>query len=156
MRCPFCAYQEDRVIDSRLIRDGRAIRRRRHCEGCEKRYTTYETIDEGTPVIVKKDGRREKFDRQKLMSGIVRACEKRPVSMTQVETFLDQLEGRLGERTAHEIPSSKLGEEVIDFLRSADPIAYIRFASVYRSFHDLHQFIDEIRELSEANPPTTE
>ena len=150
MRCPYCAYLEDRVVDSRLIRNNRAIRRRRHCEGCAKRYTTYETIEDEEPVIVKKDGRRQPYDRSKLLGGLIRACEKRPVSTTTIEAFVDRLEVQLAEGQSREVPSSDLGGEVGRFLRETDAIAYIRFASVYHSFSDLHQFIEEIQRVEKG------
>ena len=137
-------------MDSRLVREGRVIRRRRSCEGCTKRFTTYETIEEGTPVIVKKDGRREAYSRDKLMSGIVKACQKRPIPMADIRAGVDQLEARLLQGTAHEIPSDDVGQGVMDFLKRTDPIAYIRFASVYRSFNDLHEFLVEIQDILEA------
>ena len=149
MRCPFCAFQEDRVVDSRNIRSGAAIRRRRQCEGCNKRFTTYESIEEGTPVIVKKDGRREPYDRQKFKGGVLRACQKRPISVTLIDEFINGVEQRLFEGTAVELPAELLGEAAAEFLKGVDPIAYIRFASVYRSFSELHQFIEEIEELSD-------
>ena len=148
MRCPFCGFLEDKVVDSRLVREGRVIRRRRECEGCIKRFTTYETIEEGAPVIVKKDGRREAYDRQKLIGGIVRACEKRPVSMTTINEWVDRLESRLFEGGSAEVPSSEVGEAVVAFLKTSDPVAYVRFASVYHSFSDLDQFVREIREMT--------
>ena len=150
MRCPYCGYLEDRVVDSRLIRNNRAIRRRRHCEGCAKRYTTYETIEDEEPVIVKKDGRRQPYDRAKLLGGLIRACEKRPVSTPKIESFVDRLEVKLTEGQSREVPSSDLGESVAHFLRETDPIAYIRFASVYHSFSELHQFIEEIQRVEKG------
>ncbi len=150
MRCPYCGYLEDRVVDSRLIRNNRAIRRRRHCEGCAKRYTTYETIEDEEPVIVKKDGRRQPYDRAKLLGGLIRACEKRPVSTPKIESFVDRLEVQLTEGQSREVPSSDLGESVANFLRETDAIAYIRFASVYHSFSDLHQFIEEIQRVEKG------
>jgi transcriptional repressor NrdR len=149
MRCPFCAYPEDRVVDSRNIRNGSAIRRRRQCESCAKRFTTYENIEEGTPAIIKKDGRREPYDQNKFKGGILRACEKRPVSVNTIDDFINSVESRLFEGAAVELPSELLGEAVAEFLKGEDPIAYIRFASVYRSFSELHQFIEEIEEFEE-------
>lgn len=147
MRCPYCSGMDDRVVDSRLVRDGRVIRRRRQCEGCAKRYTTYETIDENQPVIVKKDGRREEYSKDKLLGGILRACQKRPVPMSEINDFVETLEARLFEGSRPEVSSDELGESVMDFLKKVDAIAYIRFASVYRSFADLSEFVDEIQEL---------
>ena len=151
MRCPYCATMEDRVIDSRLVRAGRVIRRRRHCEGCEKRFTTYEAIEEGSPVIVKKDGRREAYNREKLLSGIVAACQKRPIPRADIESAVDLLESRVFEGTSPEVEAEVLGQGVMDFLKRTDPIAYIRFASVYRSFTDLHEFLDEIQDFIEKS-----
>lgn len=151
MRCPGCGYLQDKVVDSRLVRDGRMIRRRRQCENCESRYTTYEAIEESTPMLVKKDGRREAYDRKKLLGGIVKACQKRPVPMATIESFVDQLEVRVFNGARSEVPSEELGEAVATFLKGADPIAYVRFASVYRSFNDLHQFLDEIRDIIEQD-----
>lgn len=138
---------DDRVVDSRLVRNGSVIRRRRQCEGCAKRYTTYETIDENQPVIVKKDGRREEYSKDKLSGGILRACQKRPVPMSEINDFVETLEARLFEGSRPEVSSDELGESVMEFLKQVDPIAYIRFASVYRSFGDLSEFVDEIQEL---------
>ena len=147
MRCPYCSGMDDRVVDSRLVRNGSVIRRRRQCEGCAKRYTTYETIDENQPVIVKKDGRREEYSKDKLSGGILRACQKRPVPMSEINDFVETLEARLFEGSRPEVSSDELGESVMEFLKQVDPIAYIRFASVYRSFGDLSEFVDEIQEL---------
>ena len=151
MRCPGCGYLQDKVVDSRLVRDGRMIRRRRQCENCESRYTTYESIEESTPMLVKKDGRREAYDRQKLLSGIVKACQKRPVPMPTIRSFVEKLEVRVFNGARSEVPSAELGEAVAAFLKGADPIAYVRFASVYRSFNDLHEFLDEIRQVIEQD-----
>ena len=147
MRCPFCHFLDDKVIDSRLVREGRAIRRRRRCEGCQRRYTTYEQIEDSAPVIVKKDGRRQAYDRQKLMVGIVTACQKRPVSTPSIEAGVDQIEADLFEGGSREIQAEELGIAVMGFLKSVDPIAYVRFASVYRSYSDLGEFLDEIHQL---------
>lgn len=150
MRCPFCAHLEDKVVDSRLVREGRVIRRRRHCESCQKRFTTYEAIDEGTPIIVKKDGRRQPYDREKLLGGIFAACQKRPVPTAAIMAAVDGIEARLFEGSANEVQSDRLGAGVMEFLKRTDAIAYIRFASVYRSFNDLHEFLDEIQEMIET------
>ena len=152
MRCPRCAHLEDRVIDSRLVRDGRVIRRRRQCVDCGFRFTTYEESEESTPMLVKRDGRRERYDRQKLLSGIVKACQKRPVAMAAIDEFVDRLEADLFGGGLSEVPSSEVGEGVSGFLKETDPIAYIRFASVYRRFSDLHQFLDEIRDFHDQDP----
>jgi len=147
MRCPYCATLEDKVVDSRLVREGRAIRRRRQCEACDKRYTTYEALEEFTPVVVKKDGRREAYSREKMLFSITHSLQKRPVSRGDVNAAVDGIEARLFEGGAPELPSHEIGEAVMDFLKRVDPIAYIRFASVYRSFNDLHEFLDEIQEF---------
>jgi transcriptional repressor NrdR len=153
VRCPFCGYLEDKVVDSRLVREGRVIRRRRRCEECSRRYTTYEQIEDSTPVIVKKDGRRQAYDRQKLMLGIVTACQKRPVPTASIEGGVDQIESDLFGGSSREISADALGEAVMSFLKGADPIAYVRFASVYRSYSDLGQFLDEINEMIDRDPP---
>lgn len=149
MRCPRCGHLDDRVIDSRLVREGRVIRRRRQCDSCTGRYTTYEELEESTPVIVKKDGRREAWSRAKVLRGVTMSCQKRPVSTGDIEAAIDQLEARLFEGGQVEVPSERIGEGVMQFLKGTDAIAYIRFASVYRSFNDLHEFLDEIQELVE-------
>ncbi|MFT7621852.1 MAG: transcriptional repressor NrdR [Myxococcota bacterium] len=151
MRCPHCSHLDDRVIDSRLVREGRVIRRRRECASCQSRFTTYEELESSTPVIVKKDGRRQAYSREKLMEGLMAACQKRPVSMDDIEEAVHQLEARLFDGRTSEVPSGQLGEGVMDFLKHKDAIAYIRFASVYRSFNDLHEFLDEIQDLVDPN-----
>ena len=148
MRCPFCSCQEDRVIDSRIVNDGHVIRRRRQCEKCGRRYTTREKVEERRLVIVKKDGRREPYDRKKILKGLVSACEKRPVPRAIIEEHADQLEAKFIGQGMIEIPSEIVGEEISNFLQGLDPIAYIRFASVYRSFSELHEFIEEIEEIT--------
>jgi len=150
MRCPHCGYLEDKVVDSRLVREGRVIRRRRRCDECSRRFTTYEQIEDSAPVIVKKDGRRQPYDRQKLTLGIVTACQKRPVPTAVIESGIDQLESDLFEGSSREVPAEELGKAVMNFLKDADPIAYVRFASVYRSYSDLGQFLDEINEMIES------
>ncbi|GMV41491.1 MAG: transcriptional repressor NrdR [Myxococcales bacterium] len=152
MRCPYCKHTENRVLDSRLSKEQTAIRRRRECEGCGSRFTTYERIEDIAPQVVKKDGTREPFDRLKVVRGVQRACEKRPVSMAAIEQFVDALEQRLQERFEREVPSRVIGEEVMGFLRQADQVAYVRFASVYRSFKDIGDFVDELRALEAAAP----
>jgi transcriptional repressor NrdR len=149
MKCPVCSGIEDRVIDSRLGKDNTVIRRRRECLTCRKRFTTYETIEESLPYVIKKDGRREAFDRKKIVEGVVRACEKRPVSIHQIEALADAIEQELMERPEKEISVSYIGERVMDELRQTDEVAYVRFASVYRSFRDIEEFIVEIKELYE-------
>src|SRR5437870_12755368 len=136
MRCPFCHGLENRVVDSRLAKEGDVIRRRRHCGGCARRFTTYERVDEVLPMVVKKDGRREVFDRQKIVSGLKKACEKRPVSTAAIEQTADRIERTLQERAEKEVPSSVIGEAIMRELHKLDQVAYVRFASVYRSFKD--------------------
>lgn len=148
MRCPFCSYLEDKVVDSRLVREGRMIRRRRQCLGCERRFTTYESVEESTPIIVKKDGRREAYDRRKMRGGILAACQKRPVPTADVDAAIERIESTVLQNTS-ETPSEALGEAIATFLKSTDPIAYIRFASVYRNFADLSEFLSEIKDLDE-------
>lgn len=145
MRCPFCAHQESKVIDSRVSGEGAIIRRRRECEACQKRYTTYERIEEVLPMIVKKDGRREPFDRLKIIQGLKRACEKRPVSMGTLEKMIDDIEIKLQEKGDKEIPSQTIGEYIMEALHQIDPVAYVRFASVYRSFKDVNEFMNELQ-----------
>ena len=147
MKCPFCQHLQNKVIDSRLSKDGDVIRRRRECEDCESRFTTYERVDEILPMVVKKDGSRVNFDRSKVLSGIRRACEKRPVSVATMEGVVDEIERELQETGEKEIPSSYIGERVMDRLREVDGVAYVRFASVYRSFRDVGEFLDELKHL---------
>jgi len=147
MKCPFCAHQEDKVIDSRESKEGDAIRRRRQCLGCERRFTTYEKIDEIPYMVVKKDGRREKFERQKILNGLLKACEKRPISITKLAAIVDKVESRLADSAEREISTTKIGELLMDELRGLDKIAYVRFASVYRDFQDEGAFLDELQEL---------
>ena len=147
MKCPFCANLEDKVIDSRASKDGYAIRRRRECLSCAKRFTTYESIEEILPVVVKKDGRREPFDRAKILSGIKKACEKRPVSIEVIEAMVDRIEQACQELQAREIPSSAVGEQVMTALHELDEVAYVRFASVYRQFRDVNEFLEELEDL---------
>jgi len=147
MKCPFCSYLEDRVIDSRLIQDGLLTRRRRECLSCMKRFTTYERIEERLPLVVKKDGRRESFERTKILSGIMKACEKRPVSLEDIEKLVDGLETRLLDAPEKEIESRALGELVMDDIKGLDEVAYVRFASVYRDFRDISEFMVELKEL---------
>ncbi|HHD11647.1 MAG TPA: transcriptional repressor NrdR [Deltaproteobacteria bacterium] len=147
MRCPFCGYTEDKVIDSRLSQDGSVTRRRRECLQCSKRFTTYERVEEMLPMVVKKDGTREPFDRTKILAGIKKACEKRPVSMEAIEEAIDRIEARFIESGEKEIPSSAIGEAVMEALRALDEVAYVRFASVYREFRDINEFMKELKEL---------
>ena len=140
MRCPFCGHLEDRVVDSREAQDRQATRRRRECLGCERRFTTYERIEESLPALVKKDGRREAFDRRKVLEGLRRACQKRPVSQERIDEMATRVERRLQETGEREVPSSAVGELVMEMLRAEDPVAYVRFASVYRDFRDVGEF----------------
>ena len=147
MKCPFCAEVENKVIDSRLSNQGAVIRRRRECLGCQRRFTTYERVEEILPMVVKKDGRREAFDRQKVLEGLKLACQKRPVGADQLEAVVDGIERRLQEMGEKEVPSSVIGESVMRELARLDEVAYVRFASVYRSFKDLGEFMSELKEL---------
>ena len=147
MKCPFCGNPDSKVVDSRPDKGGAAIRRRRECESCAKRFTTHERIEEMLPLICKKDGRREPFDRLKVVSGIKKACEKRPVSIEEIERMADRLEARLQESSEREVPASQVGEWIMKELHDTDEMAYVRFASVYRSFKDISEFMDELQEL---------
>ena len=147
MKCPFCGEVDNKVIDSRLSKDGNAIRRRRECLVCSRRFTTYEYTEEIPVMIIKKDGRREAFSREKLRSGIQKACQKRNISMNIIEEFLDELERDLREIGEKEIPSNKIGEKVIAKLHEIDDVAYVRFASVYREFKDVNDFVSELKSL---------
>jgi transcriptional repressor NrdR len=147
MNCPFCGYKEDRVIDSRESREGESIRRRRECLQCLRRFTTYERIDELPYLVIKKDGRREKFDRQKVLSGLLKACEKRPISMSVLANLVDEVDGLLAERPEREISTTEIGEFLMGKLALLDKIAYVRFASVYRDFQDVEAFLSELKDL---------
>ena len=149
MKCPFCDELEDKVVDSRMAKEGEAIRRRRECLGCKRRYTTYERVDEILPVVVKKDGRRESFDRTKILAGLKKACEKRPISTATIEAVTDRIEKRIQEMGETEIDSRIVGEELMKELHQLDQVAYVRFASVYREFKDIDQFMDELRTLAQ-------
>ena len=149
MKCPFCDDVEDKVVDSRMAKEGEVIRRRRECLSCKRRYTTYERVEETMPVVVKKDGRREPFDRSKIVSGLKKACEKRPISMATIEAVSDRIEKRIQELGETEIDSPLIGEEVMKELSQLDQVAYVRFASVYREFKDIDQFMDEIKALAQ-------
>ncbi|MBW2021728.1 MAG: transcriptional regulator NrdR [Deltaproteobacteria bacterium] len=150
MRCPYCSQINNRVIDSRLSKDGRMIRRRRECLECGRRFTTYEKLEETLPMVVKRDGRREPFNREKIVSGIRKACQKRPISMTQIEEFVDSLESHFQDQGKKEIDSTEIGEMVINTLREWDEVAYVRFASVYRQFKDINEFMAELEEILRA------
>ncbi len=147
MKCPFCGYLEDKVIDSRLSQNGSTTRRRRECLECSKRFTTYERIEETLPLVVKKDGRREPFDRTKVLAGIMKACEKRPVGMEEIEKTVDRLEAGFQDSGKKEITSTVIGESIMDELKRLDEVAYVRFASVYRDFRDINEFMIEMKEL---------
>jgi transcriptional repressor NrdR len=147
MNCPFCFNGENKVIDSRISKDGNAIRRRRECLACKRRFTTYEFVEEVLPVIIKKDGRRESFERGKILAGIKKACEKRPISMDVIESMVDGIEQICQETQLKEVPSSVIGERVMEELHRLDGIAYVRFASVYRQFKDINEFMEELNDL---------
>ncbi len=147
MKCPFCHETENRVIDSRLSKDSNMIRRRRECSKCSRRFTTYERVEEMMPLVVKKDGRRETYERIKIINGLTRACEKRPVSINTIEAIADRIERSLQERGEKEILSSVIGEATMRELHDTDEVAYVRFASVYRSFKDINEFMVELEEL---------
>jgi transcriptional repressor NrdR len=147
MRCPYCGFAQDRVVDSRESKEADSIRRRRECEGCNKRFTTYERIDEIPYMVVKKDGRREKFDRQKVLSGLLHACEKRPVSAGKLEQIVDETEAYVVDSPERERSTSEVGELIMTRLKAIDTVAYIRFASVYRDFKDVREFKAELEEL---------
>lgn len=147
MRCPYCGQLSEKVVDSREGKDGDVIRRRRECLGCRKRFTTYERIEEIQFMVVKKDGRREPFDRHKLMAGLLRATQKRPVSVAQLQEIADDIESRLSERADREMASAEIGELIMQRLHDLDEVAYVRFASVYRQFKDVHQFVEEVKGL---------
>jgi transcriptional repressor NrdR len=147
MKCPFCTHEDTRVVDSRLGKEGNNIRRRRECVECERRFTTYERVEETLPLVIKKDGRREAFERQKIISGIQRACEKRPVSIATIEKVVDQMEISLQESGEKEIDSSRIGEAIMEALQALDEVAYVRFASVYRQFRDINEFMSELTDI---------
>ena len=161
MKCPFCGHAEDKVVDSRESKEGESIRRRRECLKCEKRYTTYERIDEIPYMVVKKDGRREKFDRQKVLNGLLRACEKRPIPMSKLEQMVNEAETFVIDSPERERRTSEVGELIMNRLRKYDKVAYVRFASVYLDFKDVKEFMDELKHLLktkenavEQKPPT--
>ncbi|MBI3311926.1 MAG: transcriptional repressor NrdR [Candidatus Omnitrophica bacterium] len=147
MKCPFCGHSEDKVIDSREAGDGGAIRRRRECDGCKRRYTTYERLEEHPLLVVKRDGRRESFDRKKILAGVIKACEKRPVPAERMEQLVDELEREVAQEFEREVPAIEIGERLMRRLHELDEVAYVRFASVYRSFKDLNQFLKELKDL---------
>ena len=147
MKCPFCSHTEDKVIDSRSSNEDKSVRRRRECLKCKKRFTTYEYIEEIPLMVIKKDGRREAFDRNKIIAGILKACEKRPVSMEKVEAVVDKVEKELQKNFDKEIKAPVIGELVMDHLHKLDEVAYVRFASVYRQFKDINHFMKELKDL---------
>ena len=147
MKCPYCGSLDNKVIDSRLSKEQTTIRRRRDCQECKRRFTTYERVEEIMPMVVKKDGSREIFDRNKIVSGIMKACQKRPVSAEAIEDFIQSMEQELQDWPQKEIPSEVIGEKVINKLREWDDVAYVRFASVYRQFKDIREFMDELTSL---------
>ena len=147
MKCPFCAYSESKVIDSRPAEEGATIRRRRECLSCKKRFTTYEIIEQMPLVVIKRDGSRQSFDRVKLINGMVRACEKRPVTLAQLEAIADDIEQELQSHLEREVSTAEIGEMVMSHIRDVDEVAYVRFASVYRSFKDINTFMEELTKL---------
>jgi transcriptional repressor NrdR len=147
MKCPFCGFVDTRVIDSRLGKEGNNIRRRRECIECNRRFTTYERVEDILPLVVKKDGRREPFDRLKIIAGMQRACEKRPISIATIEKAVDRMELQLQESGEREIDSSRIGQAVMETLHGIDEVAYVRFASVYRQFKDINEFMAELKDL---------
>ncbi|MCL5277457.1 MAG: transcriptional regulator NrdR [Deltaproteobacteria bacterium] len=147
MKCPECGYIDTSVIDSRIAREGLAIRRRRECPKCKKRFTTYEQIEDATPMVIKKDGRREPFDRQKIKQGLLKACEKRPISIDTIERAVNRIAQKYEGSPDKEIPTSDIGEELMAELKELDKVAYVRFASVYREFKDISEFMDELKGL---------
>jgi transcriptional repressor NrdR len=152
MKCPFCGSENDKVIDSRISQGGDVTRRRRECESCERRYTTYERVELVLPMVVKKDQRREPFSREKVLAGLRRACEKRPIEWEKVDALVNRIERELAESGEKEVGSSRIGEQVMAGLRELDQVAYVRFASVYRSFKDIHEFMAELRQLLSSPP----
>ncbi|HME98839.1 MAG TPA: transcriptional regulator NrdR [Terriglobia bacterium] len=147
MKCPFCGHLQDKVVDSRESKEGDAIRRRRQCLECHRRFTSYERIDEIPYMVVKKDGRRERFERQKVLAGLLKACEKRPVSMMQLETIADKAEMMVQDSSEREVSTTGIGELIMNELKSLDKVAYVRFASVYLDFKDVQEFMSELKEL---------
>jgi transcriptional repressor NrdR len=153
MKCPFCSHLHDKVVDSRESKEGGAIRRRRECLACERRFTTYERIDEVPYMAIKKDGRREKFDRQKVLGGLLKACEKRPISMARLSELVNRVEAKVSDSPDREISTTEIGEFLMEGLRELDKIAYVRFASVYRDFQDEEAFFNELKNLMRQKLP---
>lgn len=147
MKCPFCGYTESKVLDSRMSKEMDTIRRRRECLKCSKRFTTAERLEEGLLLVIKKDGRREVFERSKILNGLKKACEKRPISITTLEKIVSRIEYNLFEKSEREVKGSEIGEMVMDELKKLDEVAYVRFASVYRQFRDINEFMEELRDL---------
>ncbi|MDO8436463.1 MAG: transcriptional regulator NrdR [bacterium] len=147
MRCPYCGSNKDNVIDSRISKNGASVRRRRECARCKRRFTTYEYVERTPLMVIKKDGRREGFDRQKLLNGLMKACEKRPVSVDRIERLVDEIERILEKKNSREVQSKDMGELVMKSLHKLDEIAYVRFASVYRQFRDVGQFVKELKKF---------
>ncbi|MDD2688894.1 MAG: transcriptional regulator NrdR [Candidatus Omnitrophica bacterium] len=147
MKCPFCGNKEDKVVDSRATAEESAVRRRRECAKCGKRFTTYEYVEEVSLMVIKKDGRREPFDRKKILAGIMKACEKRPISIDKMEEVITQVERNIQKKSDREVSSSRIGEMVIEKLKALDDVAYVRFASVYRQFKDVGQFMAELKDV---------
>jgi transcriptional repressor NrdR len=152
MKCPKCGHEEDKVVDSRPSQDGRAIRRRRECLACSERFTTYEYVEQGSITVLKSDGRREPFDRTKVLTGIKLACNKRPVSPEHIQTMVDEVEAYCHSLSLSEVQSATIGEAVMKKLREVDEVAYVRFASVYRDFKDMDEFLDELKKLRRQRP----
>ena len=148
MKCPFCESIEDKVVESRETEEGQAIRRRRECQSCKERFTSYERLEEKPQLVIKRDGRREQFNREKIRSGILRACEKRPVELEAIDKVLDEIEKEIHREAGREVTSTRIGEMVMENLQSIDKVAYIRFASVYRKFEDLSEFVKEVKEIT--------
>jgi len=147
MKCPFCGFENDKVVDSRESKEGESIRRRRECLKCEKRFTTYERIDEIPYMVIKKDGRRERFERQKILQGLLKACEKRPVPTPKLESIVDEIEGVVHDATERELTTTEIGEMIMHRLKKLDKVAYVRFASVYMDFKDVQEFMSELKNL---------
>lgn len=147
MKCPYCGYKEDKVVDSRSTAEESAVRRRRECLKCGKRFTTYEYVEEVSLMVIKKDGRREPFDRKKILAGIIRACEKRPISIEKMEEIISQIERAVQKKSDREVLASRIGELVMEKLKVLDDVAYVRFASVYRQFRDVGQFMQELKDM---------
>jgi transcriptional repressor NrdR len=150
MKCPYCAELDNKVVDSRMTKEGNTVRRRRECLGCSRRFTTYERVEQLPLILIKKDGRRETFDRAKVLAGLTKACEKRNISIHTLEQFADDLERELQEMGESEIPASVVGERIMTKLHALDDVAYVRFASVYREFKDINDFMSELKEMFET------